>query len=240
MIQRVQTIYMLASVIAILTMHFFWLASFAIPEATFELNSLGLVCQTKGFETDRMVWELFIVLLLMVAGAVLLFVLTGMKGSKFEYLEKNALDTAYGVSGMVRERMQREESDHTRSIAVGVVLCVLAAIPLFVLLLWRGEDEFYGVLGVSAILTLAAVGVHRIVLTSIPWGGYQVLLEQGDYTRTAKRSNRKYSGIYWGVVVAAYLAVRFVTMRWDRTWIVWPVAGVLYGVLMEIGKLRGK
>ena len=58
---------MLASVIAILTMHFFWLASFAIPEATFELNSLGLVCQTKGFETDRMVWELFIVLLLMVA-----------------------------------------------------------------------------------------------------------------------------------------------------------------------------
>ena len=67
MIQRVQTIYMLASVIAILTMHFFWLASFAIPEATFELNSLGLVCQTKGFETDRMVWELFSVLLLMVA-----------------------------------------------------------------------------------------------------------------------------------------------------------------------------
>ena len=58
---------MLASVIAILTMHFFWLASFAIPEATFELNSLGLVCATKGFETDRMVWELFIVLLLMVA-----------------------------------------------------------------------------------------------------------------------------------------------------------------------------
>ena len=58
---------MLASVIAILTMHFFWLASFAIPEATFELNSLGLVCQTKGFETDRMVWELFVVLLLMVA-----------------------------------------------------------------------------------------------------------------------------------------------------------------------------
>ncbi len=67
MIQRVQTIYMLASVIAILTMHFFWLASFAIPEATFELNSLGLVSTSKGFETDRMVWELFIVLLLMVA-----------------------------------------------------------------------------------------------------------------------------------------------------------------------------
>lgn len=66
MIQRVQTIYMLASVIAILTMHFFWLASFTIPEAVFELNSLGLVGHTPGFETDRMCWDLFLLLLIMV------------------------------------------------------------------------------------------------------------------------------------------------------------------------------
>ncbi len=181
-----------------------------------------------------------IVLLLMVAGAVLLFVLTGMKGSKFEYLEKNALDTAYGVSGMVRERMQREESDHTRSIAVGVVLCVLAAIPLFVLLLWRGEDEFYGVLGVSAILTLAGIGVHILVKASIPWEGYRMLLEEGDYTRDRKRTNRQYAGIYWCIVTAAYLAVSFLTNRWDMTWIIWPVAAVLFGAVGEIGKLRGQ
>ena len=181
-----------------------------------------------------------IVLLLMVAGAVLLFVLTGMKGSKFEYLEKNALDTAYGVSGMVRERMQREESDHTRSIAVGVVLCVLAAFPLFVLLLWRGEDEFYGVLGVSAILTLAGIGVHILVKASIPWEGYRMLLEEGDYTRDRKRTNRQYAGIYWCIVTAAYLAVSFLTNRWDMTWIIWPVAAVLFGAVGEIGKLRGK
>ena len=181
-----------------------------------------------------------IVLLLMVAGAVLLFVLTGMKGSKFEYLEKNALDTAYGVSGMVRERMQREESDHTRSIAVGVVLCVLAAIPLFVLLLWRGEDEFYGVLGVIAILTLAGIGVHILVKASIPWEGYRMLLEEGDYTRDRKRTNRQYAGIYWCIVTAAYLAVSFLTNRWDMTWIIWPVAAVLFGAVGEIGKLRGK
>ena len=179
-----------------------------------------------------------IVLLLMIAGAVLLFVLTGMKGSRYEYLERDALDTAYGVTGMVRERMQRSEAEHTRSVAIGVVLCVLAAIPLFVLILWRGEDELYGGLGVAAILTLVAIGVHTIVRASVPREGYRMLLEEGDYTRAAKRSNRKYSGIYWGIVTAAYLAVSFTTNRWDMTWIVWPVAGVLYGVIVEIGKLR--
>lgn len=65
MLQRVQTIYMLASVIAILTMHFFWLASFATSVATYELNSLGLLCKSPGFEIDQMAWDLFIVLMLM-------------------------------------------------------------------------------------------------------------------------------------------------------------------------------
>ena len=148
------------------------------------------------------------VLFLMVAGAVLLFVLNGMRGNKFEYLEKDALDTAYGVSGMVRERMQREEGDHTRS--------------------------------VSAILVLAAVGVYILVKAAIPWEGYRMLLEQGDYTRDRKRNARRYGGIYWSVITAAYLAVSFLTNRWDVTWIIWPVAGVLYGVVGEIGKLREK
>ena len=181
-----------------------------------------------------------IVLLLMVAGAVLLFVLNSMRGNKYEYLEKTALDTAYGVSGMVKERMQREEGDHTRRTAIGVVLCVLAAIPLFALLLWRGDDEFYGVLGVSAILVLAAIGVYTLLKASIPWEAYRILLELGDYTRARKRNTSRYGGIYWSVVVAMYLAVSFLTNRWDITWIIWPVAGVLYGVVGEIGKLREK
>lgn len=177
------------------------------------------------------------VLVLMVAGAVLLFVLTGMKGNKYEYLEKNTLDTAYGVSGMVRERQQREESDHTRSVALGVVLCVLAAIPLFALLLWRGEDDFYGVLGVAATMTLAAIGVFILVKTTIPWEAYRMLLEEGDYTRIRKRNNSQYGGIYWSIVTAAYLAVSFLTNRWDISWIIWPVAGVLYGVVGQIGRV---
>ena len=107
-------------------------------------------------------------------------------------------------------------------------------------LYWRGEDGFYGVLGVCAILTLAAVGVYILVKAAIPWEGYRMLLEEGDYNRAAKRGNRQYSGIYWGLITAAYLAVSFLTQRWDMTWIIWPVAAVLYGVIVEILKLRGK
>lgn len=65
MLQRVQTIYMLASVIAILMLFLFPLATFQISEATFELTSLGLSSLTPEVPLDEMRWSLFIVLLVM-------------------------------------------------------------------------------------------------------------------------------------------------------------------------------
>ena len=65
--------------------------------------------------------------------------------------------------------------------------------------------------------------------------GYDKLLEEGDYTRLNKKAGR-YDGIYWGIALAVYLGWSFVTNRWETTWIVWPIAGVLFGVYREIAK----
>ena len=37
--------------------------------------------------------------------------------------------------------------------------------------------------------------------------------------------------IYWLAVTAAYLGWSFYTFQWHRTWIIWPVAGVLYALI---------
>ena len=62
-------------------------------------------------------------------------------------------------------------------------------------------------------------------------GGYDALLEEGDFSRQAKKRDRDIGGPYWSIAVALYLLLSFLTGRWDMTWIVWPVAGVLYGVI---------
>lgn len=65
MLQRVQTIYMLAGVIAILMLFLFPLATFQITEATFELTAFGLTSLTPEVPLDLMQWSLFGVLLVM-------------------------------------------------------------------------------------------------------------------------------------------------------------------------------
>ena len=46
-------------------------------------------------------------LLLMVGGAVALFVLSALRVSRYEWMEQMPVDTLYGVDGMARERMER-------------------------------------------------------------------------------------------------------------------------------------
>lgn len=178
-----------------------------------------------------------VVLLFIIAGAVGSFVRDGLQGSKYEYLEKLDIDTEYGVSGMVKERRDAGAEQRSRLLILGIMLCIISAVPLMIMNMVRysNNTDALPVIGVAAMLATCAVGVRLIVLTSIRQGGFDRLLEEGDYTRLNKKAG-KYDGIYWAVATAIYLGWSFLTGRWELTWIVWPIAGVLYVAYKEIMK----
>ena len=176
-----------------------------------------------------------IVLMFMVAAAVLLFVKNGLQLSRFGYLEEEIIDTEYGVSGMVKEHRQEYEHTHMMGITLGVILCVLSAVPVLgCSLLGQNNDMLVGI-GVSITLIMVAIGAWQIVKVSIIWGGYQKLLEEGDYSRKTKRTQKGIlAGTYWCIITAIYLAYSFWTKDWGRSWMIWPVAGVLYVVVIRV------
>lgn len=178
-----------------------------------------------------------IVLLLMVGAAVGIFVATRLQGKKYEYLETEEIDTAYGVDGMVKDRREGYRRTYSIFLVTGIVLCVISSIPIFTALLVYGENEAAISIAVGALLTITAVGVFLIVRCSIIWGSYQMLLQDGEYTVRKKVDNRKnayVAPIYWGLATALFLALSFLTHAWGRTWIIWPVAGVIYGVVIAV------
>ena len=185
-----------------------------------------------------------VVLFLCVGAALPLFITSVMRLSKFDALEKQALDTAYGVDGMVRERREQYAPTHTRLLVLGIVLCVLSVLPLFILLMFGFEDnEFVMGSGAAALLAIVAAGVYMIVRTCVRQAGYNILLQDGDYTPARKAENRRnepISAIYWALALTIYLAWSFITMQWQTTWIVWPIAGVLYGVVEAVLRLTRK
>ena len=181
-----------------------------------------------------------ILLLIMIAFAVTVFIFTGSKGKQFDYLNEKNIDTDYGVSGMAKEKRAKYEGTHTRRMIIGVVLCIIAAIPLFITLITGYTTSIMGgalvVYGVALLLVMVGIGVKLLVHTSMIQNGYNKLLEDGDYTRFNKRAS-KWDGIYWAIAVAIYLAWSFITGQWQTTWIVWPIAGVTFAAYKEIIKM---
>ena len=176
-------------------------------------------------------------LFVLVGTAVALFVTSGLRGARYEYLEKENVDTLYGVDGMVRERREKYRPTYVRQLTVGIVLCVASAVPIFISLIVAGDDSFLNIAAVGLLLVMVAVGVLLIVRTSIVWDGFRMLLSEGDYSRAAKEEASQhgaFGGIYWGLVTAGYLAWSFITMDWSRSWIIWPIAGAAYGAVFAI------
>lgn len=182
------------------------------------------------------------VLLLLVAAAVAVFLTYGRRLEAYEFLEQEPIDLAYGVKGLVEKEKFGYEGTHSRNLVIGIVLCILSAVPLLILAA-ADDDGMLAILGVDLCLILVAVGVFLLISTGIVYGGFQKLLEEGDYTRYKKLENRRndlLGKIYWCLVTAVYLGWSFITMDWDKTWIIWPVAGVLCGAVVGIAAVFRK
>ena len=183
-----------------------------------------------------------IVLLLMVIPAVALFVSSGMKTNRFEYLDNEPIELEYGVSGMVKERQNQLRDAHTRDFVIGVCLCIIAVIPLLLTAL-LAENGTYVVLSLCTTIVIVGIGVYMLVRNGIIWESTEKLLQEGDYSKSKKKANtfsEAVGAIYWCVVTAIFLFYSFYTMDWSQSWIIWPVAGVLFGAIEGIIMLSCK
>ena len=101
------------------------------------------------------------VLLVLLAVAVSIFLRADGDVRDYRFLEEEPFETEYGVEGMVRQRQREYKDTHTRLVTVGVVLCVLAAVPLFAAMCINGSDLLY-IAAVCALLVLVAIGAANM------------------------------------------------------------------------------
>ena len=194
------------------------------------------------------------VLIILVAIAAVLFVSSGSQTAPFAYLEKETFETEYGVSGMVRERRKAYEPTASRCTILGVVLCILAVVPLMLgvglassdvaaLLVRVAPADVYAAAAVDALLLLVACGVGVLVWSGTYTGAMDQLLEEGDYTRKKKARSGVMSTvslIYWLSVTAIFLFYTFGPKgngQPQYSWFIWAVGGVLYAAVMGIVSL---
>ncbi|HEY4538030.1 MAG TPA: helix-turn-helix domain-containing protein [Erysipelothrix sp.] len=177
-----------------------------------------------------------LIMFLIVALCVAILVHHSSKVKAYEFLENSIFETEYGVEGLVNQKQKQYESKHTQSLIIGVLLCILSVIPIFIALMISSEETINAI-AVSCVLMMVSIGVFFLVRTHMINDSFNKLKQVGEYAPKKKR-NKKWqdtvAAVYWLLVVAGYLAYSFITNDWGRSWIIYPVAGVLFGAIASI------
>ena len=178
------------------------------------------------------------ILLILVAIGVVLFLSCGRGCRDFAFLETEPFETEYGVSGMVKERRRAGEDRARRLNTVAAVLCILAVLPLFAAAFWAMDAAY--IAGVCLTIVLAGLGASLFVYVGTETAAMEKLLEDGDYTRSRKRSSGLRSAvsvIYWLLAPAVFLFYTFGPHGNGQprySWFIWAIAGVLYAAVMAV------
>ena len=69
------------------------------------------------------------------------------------------------------------------------------------------------------------------IVAGVQWASMQRLLREGEFSDKEKHKSKiseTVAAVYWILAVAVYLCWSFMTNDWHITWVMWPIAGVLF------------
>lgn len=200
----------------------------------------GLAERGRGISEDFAGGVGVALILLLAAAAVAMFLIIENKLSPYAYLEKESFSLTFGVSSLAEEKKRVWAKYNARCTVVGVCLCILSAAPLLLAAALDLPDSAI-LFCVSLLLMIIALATFLFVKYGTLVESCDMLLETGSFSAEEKGHRRALSvvgTVYWSVVTALYLGYSLTTMRWETSWVIWPVAALLYAAISALWKLR--
>lgn len=190
----------------------------------------------NGISDGQVVLFGLIPLLLLVAIAVVMFCWNGMKMEKYEYMKKENFQMDAAFKEVLKQRQEQEKPKATLKLIIGILLCIFSVMPLLVVGAMF-DDDLYAAYALIFLLVMVSVSIWFFIAGGSTVNSLKILLQEEEFSKEGKKSQKLMDvigGIYWPVATVIYLGWSFWTMDWGFTWIVWPIAGILYGVIASI------
>ncbi len=183
-------------------------------------------------------------LLLLIAIAVALFIVWGIRLERYEHYEKSEIRLPEAVHARLTEENNAYTTPFALSIAGGVAIILLSVIEVIAV----GTNDFTEKIAVAIMLAMIAFAVFLFVSAGMRRESYEVLLGIGDHSKKTKDKKKTKAGritdtissILWPLVVAAFLCWGFWGNGWGIAWILFPIAGLLTGVIEGVVRLATK
>ena len=190
---------------------------------------LGALSELPTFGISETVAGVFglVVLFALVACAVALYLRCGFENAPYEFLDHHVdFSLQHGVRAMLEERKRAFSPTYVRGNVIATLLCIVSPVPLIVSSFSERALWMVGMLCV--LFFLAGSGVFLFILVGVQQASMDKLLREGDYRPWQKNkpfSSPAIESAYWGIIVALYLTVSFLTGAWHLTWLMFVLGG---------------
>ncbi|MEG2290835.1 MAG: permease prefix domain 1-containing protein [Clostridium sp.] len=194
----------------------------------------GKIFSTLG--EDKATFVPVTILLIFVGVAVALFIFVGVTMENYQYIDKGAFKLDSTVRIFLKEEMDSMKQNKTIGVIVGVSLCILSPIILFIGGTFGDSGYVYGS---SILIMVIALAVYIFINIGGSTERYKKLLQQAEYSIEARKGDKFIGGVasvIWPLATAVFLIWGFIYDGWSISWIVYPVTGIIFGIFCSIYK----
>lgn len=202
------------------------------------LGAAGLILTSQLIES-RMIFEAIsdniknffpvILLLVILVPAITLFIYSGTNLEKYKYIEEGAFSLDTSAKSLLSERHESISRSSKIAVIVGVCLCVLSPIAIFI---GSMISEGGAVYGVCVLLLIVAAAVYLFITFGSVEDAYKKLLQIDEYSPTNRKNDKvigAVASVVWPLAVCIFLLCGFLRNLWYICWIVFPITGILFG-----------
>ena len=159
--------------------------------------------------------------------------------SNWRFLKTELCRIDMATADYVKEKLRSFEPVRALCVTIGVILFIICWVP----------NMFYvsgSYFAPALMFVLIGLGVLLIIYSSKIRSGYEILMQLNDVNtisgtyinqnvkpvRYKNKTAQTIVEIYWSAATCLYLILSFLTFRWDLTWIIWLVAGIMHRAIV--------
>ena len=181
-----------------------------------------------------------------IAVGVALFIYSGTMMKKWDFLTNYPCYIDYSTADAINREELNDRPNSALRLAVGIILCILSVVPVAVFGVIFKSEVLVSSIGPAMLLVMVGLGVLLIIVSGAKSEAYKTLLSLNDKTTVSGNyegmNNEEYENptvanimsVYWPTITCLYLIWSFLSFQWYRTWIIWPIAGIISALIKSI------
>lgn len=148
----------------------------------------------------------------------------------------------------VYDENRNNQSNYALLRTVGIILIILCFVPAIIFDQFTHSDFIGELFSAPLLFIFIGLGVLLLIVAGNKEDSYKDVLSLNDRNTVAgnyvprDNKNKTYANktvdaimsVYWPTVTCIYLIWSFITFSWGITWIIWPIAGIIHGLLNNI------